>query len=40
MRGDMQEARRVVEEFVSIFGEDYYLELQLHQSGIPRIAQR
>ena len=22
MRGDMQEARRVVEEFVSIFGED------------------
>ena len=23
MRGDMQEARRVVEEFVSIFGEDY-----------------
>ena len=28
-RGDMQEARRVVEEFVSIFGEDYYLELQL-----------
>ena len=37
MRGDMQEARRVVEEFVSIFGEDYYLELQLHQSGIPRI---
>ena len=40
MRGDMQEARRVVEEFVSIFGEDYYLELQLHQSGIPRIDEQ
>ena len=36
----MQEARRVVEEFVSIFGEDYYLELQLHQSGIPRIDEQ
>ena len=40
MRGDMQEARRVVEEFVSIFGENYYLELQLHQSGIPRIDEQ
>ena len=40
MRGDMQEARRVVEEFVSIFGEDYYLELQLHQSGMPRIDEQ
>ena len=40
MRGDMQEARRVVEEFVSIFGEDYYLELQLHQSGIPHIDEQ
>ena len=40
MRDDMQEARRVVEEFVSIFGEDYYLELQLHQSGIPRIDEQ
>ena len=40
MRGDMQEARRVVEEFVSIFGEDYYPELQLHQSGIPRIDEQ
>ena len=40
MRGDMPEARRVVEEFVSIFGEDYYLELQLHQSGIPRIDEQ
>ena len=40
MRGDMREARRVVEEFVSIFGEDYYLELQLHPSGIPRIDEQ
>ena len=32
--------KRHVEEFVSIFGEDYYLELQLHQSGIPRIDEQ
>ena len=37
MRGDLKEADRVVREFREIFGEDYYLELQLHPSGEPRI---
>lgn len=33
MHNDMEEAERVVEWFKNIFGEDYYLELQLHPSG-------
>ena len=37
MRGDLEEASRVVAEFKEIFGEDYYLEMQLHPSGNPRI---
>ncbi|WP_300286512.1 DNA polymerase III subunit alpha [uncultured Alistipes sp.] len=37
MKGNIDEAHRIVEEFKSIFGEDYYLELQLHPSGEPRI---
>ena len=37
MHGNIDEAHRVVEEFKSIFGEDYYLELQLHPSGNARI---
>ncbi|HIW20226.1 MAG TPA: DNA polymerase III subunit alpha, partial [Candidatus Alistipes pullicola] len=37
MHGDMERAHRIVEEFQSIFGEDYYLEMQLHPSGEPRI---
>ena len=37
MKGDMAEASRVVSEFKEIFGDDYYLELQLHPSGNPRI---
>ena len=36
MHNDMKEARRVVEWFRGVFGEDYYLELQLHPSGDPR----
>ncbi|MCD8102802.1 MAG: DNA polymerase III subunit alpha [Alistipes sp.] len=37
MHGNASDAGRVIEEFVGIFGEDYYLELQLHQSGVPHI---
>ena len=41
MRGDMQEARRRRRGGpLSISGEDYYLELQLHQRGIPRIDEQ
>ena len=36
MRNDMQEAERVVEWFKGVFGEDYYLEMQLHRSGDPQ----
>ena len=32
MRGDLQEADRIVTEFKELFGDDYYLELQLHRS--------
>ena len=32
MHDDLEEASRIVEEFKEIFGEDYYLELQLHRS--------
>lgn len=39
MKGDIDEASRVIEEFKSIFGEDYYLEMQLHRSGDNRIDQ-
>lgn len=37
MRGDLDEAGRVIEEFKAIFGEDYYLEMQLHKpaNGVP-----
>ncbi len=34
---DLEAAGKVVEEFKAIFGEDYYLEMQLHPSGDPRI---
>ena len=33
MHNDMEEAERVVQWFKNIFGEDYYLEMQLHPSG-------
>ncbi len=36
MNRDLEAAGRVIEEFKDIFGEDYYLEMQLHRSGIPR----
>ena len=32
----MEEADRIVEEFKEIYGDDYYLEMQLHKSGDPR----
>ncbi len=35
IHGAPEEADRIVEEFKGIFGEDYYLELQLHKSGDP-----
>ena len=36
MHNDIEEADRVVQWFKNIFGEDYYLELQLHPSGDPQ----
>ncbi len=39
MRGDLKEAEKVIEEFREIFGEDYYLEMQLHKSGDSRTAE-
>lgn len=36
MHNDLDEARRVVQWFKGVFGEDYYLELQLHPSGDPQ----
>ena len=36
MRNDRAEAERVVQWFKGIFGDDYYLELQLHPSGDPQ----
>ena len=32
MHGDMKGAEAIVEEFKEIFGDDYYIELQLHRS--------
>ena len=36
MHNDIEEAERVVQWFKNIFGEEYYLELQLHPSGDPQ----
>lgn len=36
MHNDMEEAERVVQWFKNIFGDDYYLEMQLHPSGDPQ----
>ncbi len=36
MRNDREEAERVVQWFKGVFGEDYYLEMQLHPSGDPQ----
>lgn len=35
MDGDMEGASQTIEWFKNLFGEDYYLELQLHPSGNP-----
>ena len=36
MHGGFDKAEAVVREFKEIFGDDYYLEMQLHRSGDPR----
>ena len=36
MHGGVDKAEAVVREFKEIFGDDYYLEMQLHRSGDPR----
>ena len=36
MRNDLEEAEHVVQWFKGVFGEDYYLEMQLHPSGDPQ----
>jgi len=40
MHNQLDEASEAIEWFKSIFGEDYYLEMQLHQSGDPTIDAR
>lgn len=40
MHGDMAAAEESVMWFKNLFGEDYYLELQLHHSGDPSIDER
>lgn len=40
MNGDMAEAERIALEFKELFGDDFYLELMLHQSGEPRIDEK
>ena len=37
MHDRLDEADAIVQEFKGIFGDDYYLEMQLHKSGEPRI---
>lgn len=37
MNGDMAAAERAIGEYKSIFGDDFYLEMQLHRSGDNRI---
>lgn len=37
MRGGMEAASKVIEEFKEIFKQDYYLEVQFHPSGDPKI---
>ena len=36
MHNDMEEAERVVQWFKGVFGDDYYLELQLHKATVER----
>lgn len=35
MHGDLREADRIVQEYKDIFGDDYYIELQLHKQDNP-----
>ncbi len=35
MHGDLKHAEEAVQWFKSVFGDDYYLEMQLHKSGDP-----
>ena len=37
LHNNLTEASRVIEEFKEIYGDDYYIELQLHKSGDPAI---
>ncbi|MFI3294506.1 MAG: DNA polymerase III subunit alpha [Rikenellaceae bacterium] len=37
MAGELDKASETIEWFKSLFGEDYYLEMQLHRSGFPTI---
>ena len=37
MQDNLEEASKSIEWFKSIFGEDYYLEMQMHKSGDPTI---
>ncbi len=39
LRGDMAAARKAIEEYLDIFGDDFYLELMRHKTGDPRIDQ-
>lgn len=36
--GDMDEARKVIEWHKGLFGEDYYLEVQLHKTEVPGLS--
>ena len=37
MRNDLEAAESAIVEFKEIFGDDYYLEMQLHLSGEPKV---
>lgn len=39
MKGNIEEAEEHVRHFKNIYGDDFYLEMQLHPSGDPRIDQ-
>ncbi len=39
MKGNIEEAEEHIEHFKRIYGDDFYLEMQLHPSGNPRIDQ-
>ncbi len=36
LKGDMEGARRAIEEYKEIFGDDFYLELMRHKTGDPQ----